>query len=321
MTAFESVPVVDLTGWRGTGSERLEVAREVDRVFRDVGFMYLAGHGLPQRLLDGAFRAATEFFALPAGRKAALDAASAGSYWGYYPDRSEASDPNASADRKEAFDLHHVVASERLDAAPESVRRRLAAPNLWPEGLAGFRPALEAYFAAAGDLARTLFEVIAVANGLQPDWFASSVDDPIVSMRLLHYPPQPARTEEFGIGAHHDYEALTILAQDEVGGLQVRNPDGDWVDAPPVPGTFVVNIGEMLARWSGDAYVATDHRVVNRSGKERYSIPVFFASNHDTVLRSWHGTDKRPPMTAGEYLVDRIDTIYGAPPRPAASPQ
>jgi isopenicillin N synthase-like dioxygenase len=82
MTAFESVPVVDLTGWRGTGSERLEVAREVDRVFRDVGFMYLAGHGLPQRLLDGAFRAATEFFALPAGRKAALDAASAGSYWG-----------------------------------------------------------------------------------------------------------------------------------------------------------------------------------------------------------------------------------------------
>lgn len=313
MTAFDSVPVVDLSGWHGDTAARREVARDVDRVFRDVGFLYLAGHGLPQPLLDDAFAAAHEFFALPSDRKAALDATAAGSYWGYYPDRSEASDPDAPADRKEAFDLHHVVDADRLADAPEAVRRRLAAPNLWPDGLPRFRRRVADYFAAAGDLARTLFEVIAVANGLRPDWFSSSVDDPIVSMRLLHYPPQPARTDEFGIGAHHDYEALTILAQDSVGGLQVRNPDGDWVEAPPLPGTFVVNIGEMLARWSGDAYVATDHRVLNRSGRERYSIPVFFASNHDTVLRRWHGTDAEPRVTAGEYLVERIDTIYGTP--------
>lgn len=319
MATFTEVPVVDLHPWLADASDRHAVAQEVDRVFREVGFMYITGHGISAATRDAAFQAAHQFFGQPAEAKLEVDARRNGSYWGYYADRSESTDPTAPADRKEAFDLHHEFPEEYLADASPAIRRRFTEPNLWPSAMSGFRAAVGDYFDQCKRLAGTLFEIVAVANGLPVHYFRSQIDKPIATMRLLHYPPQPADTGEFGIGAHRDYEAITILALDQVGGLEVRNQSGQWIDVPPIADAFVVNIGEMLQRWTNDGYVATDHRVINRSGAERYSIPLFFATNPDTVLRSWSGEQTYAPISAGQYLVDRLESVYGAlePPTPS----
>ncbi len=166
------------------------------------------------------------------------------------------------------------------------------------------------------------------------DWvgpltFRDKTDRPIAQLRLLHYPPQPEPVDRsyLGIGAHCDYECFTILAQGEVGGLQVRNPVGEWIEAPPIPGTFVVNLGEMLACWTNDVFTATPHRVINSTGKERYSIPFFFGTNYDAVIESLEtccGPERPsrcPPVKAGHYLAARLQEVYGSlgPAEPAES--
>ena len=198
MPSFQAVPVVDISGWRRPGAGRDAVAREVDRVCREIGFMYVAGHGIAPGTRTAAFAAAHRFFALAPEMKLRVDAEAAGSSWGYYGDRSEASDPSAHPDRKEAYDLHRVIDPARLEDAPDAVRRRLSGPNLWPADLAGFRPAVEAYLGQVSALAALLFEIIAVAHDLPRDHFEPLIDDPIVSMRLLHYPPQPRTVTSSG---------------------------------------------------------------------------------------------------------------------------
>lgn len=139
-------------------------------------------------------------------------------------------------------------------------------------------------------------------------------------MRLLHYPPQepPFSTDALGIGEHCDYECLTVLAQDEVGGLQVRAAGDSWIEAPPVRSAFVVNVGEMLQRWTNDELIATSHRVVNTTGAERYSVPLFFATNPDVLIEpigpcvSLVRPPRYAPVRAGDYLTARLSEVYGA---------
>lgn len=190
-------------------------------------------------------------------------------------------------------------------------------PNIWPANPPGFRDALYGYHAAALGLGRVLFRGFARALGLPGDWFADKTDKPMAQLRAIHYPPSddPARPDRPGIGPHTDYECFTILAQDAPG-LQVRNIAGKWVEAPPIPGALVINIGDMMTVWSNGEFVSTLHRVINRTGGHRLSLAFFFGTNYDTIvapLETCTGPGNPPrhePVHAGEWQVRNIAAAY-----------
>ena len=315
---FEAIPVVDLGPWfEGDEKVRQELARQLGDICQNVGFFYVRNHGVPQQRIADTFKAATRFFALPEDRKAAIHFTKARKQRGYIPLRAESSDPDARGDVKEALDFTFPTPPKDVNG-PAAFR--MVGPNLWPSSLPGFRQTIEEYFQEMIALGRTLFEIFAVSLGLSPLTFRDKTDRPIAQLRLLHYPPQPEPVDPsyLGIGAHCDYECFTILAQGEVGGLQVRNPVGEWIEAPSIPGTFVVNLGEMLARWTNDVFTATPHRVINSTGRERYSIPFFFGTNYDAVIESLETCcgperpSRYPPVKAGHYLASRLQEVYGS---------
>ena len=161
--------------------------------------------------------------------------------------------------------------------------------------------------------------MIATDLGLEPDFFADKFDAPMATLRLLHYPPHPEGAEagQIGAGTHTDYGNVTILLPDDVGGLEVRRRDGTWISAPTVPGAYVCNIGDCLMRWTNDTYVSTPHRVVNRGGRERYSVAFFFDPNPDATVACLPGcADGRPakyaPISGADYLKSRLDATYEA---------
>ncbi len=176
-----------------------------------------------------------------------------------------------------------------------------------------------AYHRTMLDLATRLMSGLALSLGLAEDAFAEFCRAPVAILRLLHYPPQPPAAPGRGAGAHTDFGALTILLQDDVGGLEVYDQAaGAWTPAPPVPGAFVVNLGDLTARWTNDRYRSTPHRVVNRSGRRRYSVPFFLSGAPtyevaclDVCLKPGEAP-KYPPITAGAYLQERYRQTYGA---------
>ena len=193
-------------------------------------------------------------------------------------------------------------------------------PNVWPEGLPGFEPTMAAYFEAMRRLSQRLMKGIALSLDLDEDYFEIFNRDPVATLRLLHYPPQRENAEpnEKGAGAHTDWGALTLLLQDDVGGLQVFDKNtGEWLHAAPVPGTFVVNLGDALAHWTNDLYKSTLHRVVNASGRERYSVPFFYDGDADyevtcipTCLKPGE-EPKYAPITVEGHLMNMYKKSYG----------
>jgi isopenicillin N synthase-like dioxygenase len=189
--------------------------------------------------------------------------------------------------------------------------------NLWPD-LPGWRDTMLAYFNATWVVGRRLHRAIAVDLGLDPDFFEDKLDQPMATLRLLHYPPQPPAADagQIGAGEHTDYGDVTLLLTDSVAGLEVRKRDGTWIAAPHMPGAFVCNIGDCLMRWTNDVYVSTPHRVVNRSGRERYSVAFFLDPNPDAdiaCLPTCVGPGrpvKYPPVTGADYLRERLDATY-----------
>ena len=311
---FQSIPVVDLAPLL-TGRDKAAVAEAVGQACREVGFLYIAGHGVPPALVDRCFAEVRRFFTLPDERKMAVHMQRSPCHRGYYPLFEENTDPELTADLKEGFDIALELGPDDPDVV---AGKPLHGPNQWPEDLPGFRETLEAYYAAMRQLARQLLRAFALGLDIPEDFFEEKVDKPLAQLRTLHYPPQAGHVEAetLGCGAHTDYGCLTILAQDDVGGLQLCNSAGEWIAAPPIPGTFVVNIGDQMARWTNDLFAATRHRVINTSGRERYSLPFFFDPNYDTVVecldscRDAGHPPKYPPVKAGEYLVERFDATY-----------
>lgn len=275
--SFERIPVVDLSSFLDR-SDRTRVVREIRWALSNAGFLYVRNHGIDPALIDQTFAAARWFFDLPEARKMALHVSRSGhALRGYTEIFGENTDPENTRDLKECLD----IGPER---APGD--RPYFGPNLWPEEAPDFQHTVSAYHQAMSGLSREILSAIALSLDLEADFFDARMSDPISIQRLLHYPSQSGqvRRDVIGIGAHTDYGALTVLAQDDVGGLQVMNRDGQWVEAPPIPGTFVINIGDLIQRLTNDLYLANLHRVVNVSGRERYSIPFFIDADFDAVF-------------------------------------
>ena len=305
-----SLPVLDLRSDA--------VASELRHACEQDGFFYVAHHGVPSKLLAEVRARARAFFARPLEEKLELHFEKAQKQRGYIPLRAESTDPNAVGDEKEALDFTYPIPPEGVS---DAVAHRMYGENLWPRTLPGFRPAIESYLDEMIRLGRRLFECIAESLELPPNYFHDKTDRPIAQLRLLHYPPQERVDERYlGIGAHCDYECFTILDPGDVGGLQIQGGAGEWTDVTPIPDTFVVNLGEMLARWTNDLFAATPHRVINRTGRERYTIPFFFGTNYDTMIECLPScrSPERPPryqaIQAGDYLAKRLNEIYGSLP-------
>ncbi len=302
------LPIIDVSGLDGGAGERRAVADALDAACRESGFFYISNHGIPQTLIDQVVSEARRFFALPAGEKNAVSMAKSKCRNGYDPLRGQILEPGTPPDLKESFFVGLEVSSDDPRAAGG-----LYGPNQWPPGLPTFRSALETYHAVMGELAARLMGGVALSLDLDEDYFTDFCQDALAVVRLLHYPPQEPNPApgELGCGAHTDFGALTLLYQDEVGGLQVHMPDKGWIEAPPIPGTYVVNLGDMIARWTNDRYRSTLHRVVNRSRRDRYSVPFFYSGNPEHLVeciptcRRSDEAPHYPPITVAGHIAER----------------
>ncbi|PZU56258.1 MAG: isopenicillin N synthase family oxygenase [Sphingobium sp.] len=322
MNNFDHIPMIDYQMISSADpAVRASAAADLRHACENVGFFYLQNHGVPSEDIERCFDAAKRFFALPLEDKLYGYVPRSKQNRGYVAMNEEQVDPNGGKDLHEAFDLSHDVA---LDD-PEVLRGCwLSGPNVWPERAgAEFRQTLEQYYRSMLELSHRLYGAFAMALDLPEAYFDPMLKRPGSFMRILHYPPHPPMTAEradqadqLGIGAHSDYQCFTILAQDEVGGLEVRNAKGDWIAAPPIKGAYVVNIGDMMMRWSNDRFASTQHRVINRSGRERYSIPFFCGIDYDVVIEALpscigpDATAKYPPVNAHDYVVGKFMSSF-----------
>jgi isopenicillin N synthase-like dioxygenase len=317
-TSFTSVPIVDISGLRSTDlAERQRVAAEVGRAARDVGFLYISGSGIDESLFDRMLEATAAFFALPVEEKMRSYIGSSRCHRGYVPVGEEGVE-NGTPDLKEAFDTALDLPADDPDYLAGNP---MLGPNTWPD-LPGFAEAVTDYYEAIIEVGDRLLWAFAVALGEDPDVFSRHATKTPSQLRLVHYPFDPEAQDGLGIGAHTDYECFTLL-KPTAPGLEVLNGAGQWIDVPPVPGTFVVNIGDLLELWTNGAFVATSHRV-RKVVEERYSFPLFFNVDYDTEVKplpQFASADgrTRPSLRAGEhlfaqtaqtfrYLRDRVDS-------------
>jgi isopenicillin N synthase-like dioxygenase len=305
------LPILDLSSWReGDPASLTRIAAKAGAACRDVGFFYVVNHSVDGDLIAAAFAQSRSFFGLPLAERQALAIEKVGGNRGYSGMLHEALDPGRGPDMKEAFNVGLEIAPDDPELLSGQPFRSL---NAWPR-LPHFRETLLAYYDACAALGAGLHRAFACDLGLKPDYFDDKFDRPMATLRLLHYPAPPARSDPLiGAGAHTDYGNLTLLATDDVGGLEVRARDGEWIEAPVVPGAFIVNIGDCLMRWTNDIYVSTPHRVVNRSARERYSIAFFYDPNPEAVVETIPSCVRQgesiryPPILAADYLKQRLD--------------
>jgi isopenicillin N synthase-like dioxygenase len=298
---FTELPVVDVSGLNSGVPDRIQAAADkLGRAAREVGFCYVSGHGIPQAVFSGVVDAAARFFALPPEEKMKVYIGLSRNHRGYVPEGEEVF-ATGSKDRKEAFDLSIDLPSDDPDYVAGNP---LLGPNQWPN-IANFREPIMTYYNGVFGLGRVLMRGFALALGEAPDFFDHYLTKPPSQLRLIHDPYNPAAGEAMGIGSHTDYECLTLLYS-TAPGLEVLNSAGRWIDAPPVPGALVINIGDMMEIWTNGEFVATSHRV-RPVKEERFSFPLFFAVDYDTKVEPLDRfvTQERPAkegLTAGQHL-------------------
>jgi isopenicillin N synthase-like dioxygenase len=308
----KAIPVVDIAPLQG--DDRVAIAavgQGLLEAAERVGFFYVRNHAVPQALVDRVYALSRRFFALPMEAKQGvrIDAR----HRGFLAVGEARMYDKARIDLKESFIWGPELGPGDPDVA---AGKPLMGPNQWPAALPELAPMLMAYSAAVMDCGRSLLRGFAVSLGLDPDFFRDRFVKPLARCSLIYYPPQPpdTGTEQFGVAPHTDYGGLTLLSQDDTGGLQVRARSGEWVTAPPIAGSFVVNVGDLMARWTNDRFLSTPHRVINSSGRARYSVGVFFDPAFDTVIDPRElrppGPALYPPVTCGEYIVSRFNKAF-----------
>jgi len=309
------VPVIDIAPFRlGGPADKQAVAEAVDRACRDIGFLVIRGHRVDEGLIERTRAVSRAFFDLPLAEKQRVARPAPHITRGYIGlhDESLARSRDAEA---YGSDLNESLMIGPVDAPPPEVAAAGGAhfaPNLWPAQPAELRAVWSDYYRAMGDLAATVMRLFAVALKLPEDHFEPSLTHHISRLRVRNYPAQdvPPAPGQIRAGAHSDYGSLTLLAtEDKPGGLQVCNAAGEWRDVPIVPGAYIVNIGDLMARWTNDTWVSTLHRVVNPpadAGAEarRLSLVFFHNPNHDAHIASLvpGAPAKYAPTTSGEHL-------------------
>jgi isopenicillin N synthase-like dioxygenase len=330
MSAFEALDLSSFTGapfagasvTEASSSAKQALARRVDEVCRRTGFLAVTGHGVPSEIIDGAWTAARQFFDLPLAEKLEVKMPYEGYPYGYAGLQAEAlaksMGEEAPPDLKESFSIGPLDRPARLEHDP-ATDFSLAA-NQWPRRPAQFRDAWSAYYRAMDGLAQKMMRIFAVALDLPEGFFNNQIDHAISAMRALNYPHQSVvpKPGQLRAGAHTDYGSLTILLSESApGGLEIRTPDGDWFPVPALPGAFIINLGDLMARWTNDRWVSTLHRVVNppaehRGSTRRQSIAFFHQPNWDaeiacipTCLAAGE-KPKYPPVRSGPYLMEKF---------------
>jgi isopenicillin N synthase-like dioxygenase len=321
---FSSLPIIDIAPFAAGSAEKQDVAAQIDVACRQSGFFYVVGHGVPAGLQRDLQSLAREFFARPTAEKMQIAMIRGGKAWrGYFCVGDELT--SGRPDQKEG-----LYFGQELAAGHPLVQMGtpLHGPNLFPATPAGLRATVLEYMAAMTELGQRLMAGIALGLGLPENYFADhGTRNPLTLFRIFNYPP-PVSPELWGVGEHTDYGLLTLLMQDEVGGLEVKS-HSTWVPAPPLPGSFICNIGDMLDRMTRGVYRSTPHRVRNDSGRDRMSFPFFFDPNFfadarpidlpsgetapDDRGRRWdqssvhifHGT-------YGDYLLGKVGKVFPA---------
>lgn len=295
---FDEIPVIDVGPLIDSDDSRETVAT-IDRACRDIGFFYIVGHGFDMRLAARLRDAADEFFSQPQSskQKLGLDPSMRGFLPLYY--RSQISDTFSGTSHQEGFWIGEDFGND--------IRHPLEQANRWPEHPASLRPVMHGYLEVIEPLAMLLGQSFADALGQDENFYASRFARPTSRLKLNHYPPQenPERVDNIGVVPHTDSGAFTILWQDANGGLEVQAKSGEWVGAPPIEDSFVVNIGDILQYWSNGRYASTPHRVINRYGADRYSIPYFVNPSADTVISALDGSESFTPFEYGEYQLNK----------------
>lgn len=296
-------------------SKRQRVGEVLRSACVENGFFYCVGHGVPEGLINAVIQQTQALFKQPLEEKLNLDKSNSSGNRGYETLGAQTLQQGGQPDQKEGY----YIGVELPDTDPRVIAGRFnRGPNQWPTDLPAFHPVMSAYFAAMVSLGATLMRGIALSLNLPEDYFSDYDIDPLATLRLLHYPPQaPEEPDTIGAGAHTDFGGLTILLQDDVGGLQVWDRSKNvWNNAPPQPGAYVVNLGDMIARWTNDKYQSTLHRVINNSGCERYSVPFFYVGNPDFEVRcidsclDENTAPRYSPITIEQHLISMYDKTY-----------
>lgn len=313
---FDSIPVIDIGPFFGNDQAAKEkVAEEIGEVCRTIGFFYITNHGIPQDQIDELIAKTKQFFHQPLEEKMKLDINEVHRHRGYVATGALYADAKKKPDLQEGYEVSLELPEDDPDYLDGNI---MLGPNVWPDNLPGFRESVSGYYDAVHQLGITLFRAFEMTLGLPQGWFDDKINKPMGQLRLIYYPSQdgPIDPDQIGIGAHTDYECFTLLLQDEVGGLQVGNRQGEWVKATPIPGAIVINIGDMLMRWTNGEFVSTPHRVINNSGRERVSFPFFFGANHDCIVRplpqfvSEERPAQYPPTRCGWWTEMMITDVY-----------
>lgn len=281
--AVNEIKVIDLDGLQSAGAaKRRDLVRRISDSCRGLGFFSIVNHGIPQASIDAVFAAGQRFFALPLERKMEISLTRSMAFRGYLPMKIMGKDQEIKGNLHEAFHCYREVPADDPDVLAGTPLHDV---NHWPD-LPGFRETLIDYYARVDALSLELLRLFAIGLDLPDDAFTRLCKRPMSALKIMHYPAQdPADPgEQLGVRPHTDPGTVTILAQDNVGGLEVLSPDGTWLAVPPIRGAYVVNIGEMLKIWTDGMFAATPHRVINRYGRDRYSLPFVANPDYDALI-------------------------------------
>jgi isopenicillin N synthase-like dioxygenase len=281
----EEIPILDIApALSGSAKGLARVADELRDISETIGFFYLKGHGVPQDLVDRVFAESRRFHSLPPEVKAQVPHKFTDSFQsGYVPPatpRSKAAKVDIIENAKPNLLAKFLVTRELPVSDP-----RYKPINVWPENLPGFRETVTEYHASIEKLGRSFLPIWATSLGMPIDFFEPFFKEPHLTLSLLNYPPQKiVGNRQYGIAPHTDNSFMTFLAQSNVPGLAVRMPSGHWRVVENIPGTFLVNTGNVIMRWTNDRYLSTKHRVINTADVDRYSIPMFFGPSGDALI-------------------------------------
>ncbi|MCT4578923.1 2-oxoglutarate and iron-dependent oxygenase domain-containing protein [Donghicola sp.] len=299
------LPLIDISGIRSADNRRLrEIADEIGNAAREIGFFRIIGHGIDLDLVERTYQQAQQFFALPEAFKRRYYIGLSTNHRGYVPFTEKGDYPDEVNRSYEAFDLGVDLPHDDPDYLAGN---RLLGPNVWP-GVVGFKQTVSAYYAQISALGRIISTALELHLGLPPGSMTDQMSKPISQLRLLHYVRRNAEvdTKSVNMGAHTDYECLTLLHTRNAG-LQVMTAEDEWIDVPVDRRVYVVNIGDMMEAWTNGLLRSTPHRVLNQS-PERFSMPYFVAANHGTVISPFPelvGRGEKPkyaPFRAGDHL-------------------